>query len=130
MHLISGLNKGLVIGILIAGAILFVLVMMSIVIFMVIVCLKQHQQAMPLTNGQLQQRMMKESESVAPHQPPSEDYEISSLELTLKSNGAYIPNAQQQVLIETEENVAYFNPTDNEDYYSNDQYDYEEISDY
>ena len=134
MHLVSGLDKGLAIGILIAGAILFVLAMMSIVIFTAIVCLKQQQQAMPLTNGQLQQAMLKESESVAPHhgQLPSEDYEISSLELTLKSNDAYIPNAQQQVSIKTEENVAYnFNPdTENEHYYSNDQYDYEEISDY
>ena len=89
---------------------------------------------MPLTNGQLQQEMLKESKSVAPHQLPSEDHEISSLELTLKSSDAYIniPNAQQQVSIETEENVAYnFNPgTENEDYYSNNQYDYEEISDY
>jgi hypothetical protein len=52
----------------------------------------------------------------------------------LKNNDAYIPiNAQQQVSIETEENVAYhFNPTENEleHYYSNDQYDYEEIEDY
>ena len=128
MRLISGLDKGLVIGILIAGAILFVLAMMSIVIFMVIVCLKQQQQAMPLTNGQLQQRMLKESESVTPHQLPSGDYEMLSPKL---SNDAYIPNAQQ-ASIETEENVAYnFNPDrENEDYYSNDQYDYEEISDY
>ena len=75
--------------------------------------------------------MMKESKSVTPHQLPSEDYEISPLELTLKSNDAYVPNAQQ-VSIETEENVAYnFNTgTENEDYYSNNQYDYEEISDY
>ena len=128
MRLVSGLDKGLVIGILIAGVILFVLAMMSVIIFfMVIICLKQHQQAMPLTNGQLQQRRMKEGKSVTPHHGcklPSEDYEISSLELTLLSNDAYIPNAQQQVSIETEENVAYnFNPaTENEDYYSNDQY--------
>ena len=75
--------------------------------------------------------MMKESKSVTPHQLSSEDYEISSLELTLKSNDAYITNAQQ-VSIETEENVAYNlnTGTENEDYYSNDQYDYEQISDY
>ena len=135
MRLVSGLDKGLVIGILIAGAILFVLAMMSIVIFTAIVCLKQQEQAMPLTSGQLQQEMLKESESVAPHhgQLPSEDHEMLSPELTLKSNDAcHIPNAQQQVSIEIEENVAYnFNPgTENEDYYSNNQYDYEEISDY
>ena len=80
---------------------------------------------MPTTNG-LQQEMLKGSDSVALHQLQSEDYEILS---EMKSNDAYIPNIQQ-VMIETEENVAYFNPTENEHYYSNDQCDYEEIQDY
>jgi hypothetical protein len=116
---------------LIAGATLFILTMMSVIIFLVIVCLKP-KQAMPVTNDPLQQEVMKEGDSVTPHhgQLQSEDYEILS---DLKSNDAYIPiNAQQQVSIETEENVAYdFNPTENEleHYYSNDQYDYE-IEDY
>ena len=80
---------------------------------------------MPTSNG-LQQEMLKESDSVTPHQLQLEDYEILS---EMKSNGAYIPNTQQ-VIIETEENIAYYNPTENEHYYSNDQCDYEEIQDY
>ena len=73
------------------------------------------------TNG-LQQEMLK----VTSHQLQLEDHEILS---DMKINGAYLPNAQQ-VLIETKDNVAYFNHTENEHYYSNDQYDYEEIQDY
>jgi hypothetical protein len=131
VSLISGLDKGLVIGSLIAGGILFILATISVVIFLAVVCLKS-KQAMPVANGPLQQEVMKEGDSVTPlhGQLQSEDYEILS---ELKSNDAYIPiNAQQQVSIETEENVAYdFNPTENEleHYYSNDQYDYE-IEDY
>jgi hypothetical protein len=132
MLLVSGLDKGLVIGSLIAGAVLFILAMISVTIFLAVVCLKL-KQAMPVTNDPLQQEMMKEGDSITPHhgQLQSEDYEILS---ELKSNDAYIPiNGQQQVSIETEENVVYhFNPTENEleHYYSNDQYDYEEIEDY
>ena len=80
---------------------------------------------MPTTNG-LQQEMLKGSDSVTPHQLQSEDYELLS---EMKSKDAYIPNIQQ-VMIETEDNVAYFNPTESEQYYSNDQCDYEEIEDY
>ena len=86
---------------------------------------------MPLTQ-MISYNRKKASQQLHTSQLPSKDYEISSLELTLKSNDAYIPNAQQQVSIETEENVAYNlnTGTENEDYYSNDQYDYEQISDY
>ena len=127
MSLVSGLDNGLVIGILIAGGTLFILAMMSIVIFVAIVCLKQ-KQVMPSVSNDLQQETLKERESAAPHQIQSEDYEILS---ELKSNSAYIPSYTQQVLIETKENVAYHcSPIENQHYYSNDQYDYEEIQDF
>ena len=103
---------------------MFILAVISIIIFLAIFCSKW-KQAMPATSG-LQQEMLKENDSVTPHQLQLEDYEVL---LEMKSNVAYIPNAQQ-VLIETEDNVAHYIPIENEYYYSNDQCDYEEIQDY
>ena len=57
---------------------MFILAMMFIIIFMVIVCLKQKQEMpQPMTNGLQQQEMMKESDLVTTHQQlQSEDYPI------------------------------------------------------
>ncbi len=102
----------------IAGATMLILAVMSVVIVIAILRLKQN----PTSNG-LQQEVLKDSESVTPEQLEFEDYEMLS---EMKNNGAYIPNSQQ-LLIETEDNVAYYSPRGNEHYYSNDQYDYEDI---
>ena len=127
MLFVSGLDKGLVIGTLIAGATMFILTMMSIIVFMAIICLKQKQEMpQPMTNGLQQHEMMKESDLVTLHQLQSGDYEIlSDSDSELKSNSA----DAQLAMNETEENVAYhFTPIKNKDYYSNDsEYDYEEI---
>ena len=106
---------------------MFILAMMSVIIFMAIVCLKQKQEMpRPMTNGLQQQGMMKESDLVTTHQLQSEDYEIlSKSDSGLKSDSADV----QLAMIETDENVAYhFTPIKNKEYYSNDpEYDYEEI---
>ena len=97
---------------------MFILAIMSVIIVVTILCLKPD----PMSNG-LQQEVLEASDSVTPQQLELEDYETMS---EMKSNGAYIPNSQQ-VQIVTEDNVAYYNPKGNEQCYSNDQCDYEEI---
>ena len=106
---------------------MFILAMMSVIVFMAIVCLKQKQEMpRPMTNGLQQQEMMKESDLVTLHHLQSGDYKIlSDSDSELKSDSA----DAQLAMIETEGNVAYhFTPIENKDYYSNDpEYDYEEI---